>query len=132
MRNILILEPDDEKVPQLVFLLNLSDIRCTVARTIEEALNWLNADQLMMTGFDLFLLNSLQIVELEKTLLAEISSAITVPVVYVQRENLPLPELLGDRIVTCHPNNLLSCLHECLVPENKRPGEDSSGHRSAD
>ena len=117
MRNILILEPDHEKVPQLVFLLNLADIRCTVTSTIGEALNWLNADQLMMTGFDLFLLNSLQAVELDKKILTEISRPITIPIVYIQREKGPPPETLANNIVICYPNNLLSCLHECLAPK---------------
>ena len=117
MRNILILEPDQEKVPQLVFLLNLADIRCTVVNTIEEALNWINADPLMMTPFDLFLLNSLQAVELDKKILTEISRSITIPIVYIQREKGALPETLAKSIMICYPNNLLSCLHECFAPD---------------
>ncbi len=122
MRNVLILEPDHKKVPQLVFLLNLADIRCTVASTIEEALNWINADQLMMTPFNLLLLNSLQAVELDKKILAEISRSRTIPIVYVQREKRPLPQFLADSMVFCYPDNLLSCLHTCLVHEDKQEG----------
>ncbi len=121
MNHVLLFEPNQERVPYLSFLLSLAGIRCTVARTIEEALNWLSSDLLLAIHFDLFLLGSLEGVELEKKLLAEISSSITVPVVYVLREDLHLPEPLSDGIVTCHPVNLLSCLQENLVPENKRP-----------
>lgn len=126
MRNVLILEPDHEKVPQLVFLLNLADIRCTVASTIEEALNWINADQQMMTPFDLFLLNSLQAIELDKKILTEISRSITIPIVYIQRENEPLPQFLANHIVFCYPDNLLSCLHTCLVPADKQQGTEKN------
>jgi len=119
MNHILLYEPDQERVPQLIFLLNLADIRCTVAGTIEEACNWLSADHQKVIMFDLFLLDSLNGDELEKKLLAEISGFTTVPILYIEQEATPLPEYLRDKTTICHPHNLLSCLHECLMAAQK-------------
>ncbi|MCD6580564.1 MAG: hypothetical protein J7K90_02080 [Desulfuromusa sp.] len=104
----------------MIFLLNLADIHCTIAKTIEEAINWLSADRLQVIHFDLFLMSSLEGVDLEKELLAEISNSITVPVVSIQRENQPLPEVCGTEIISCHSDNLLSCLGEHLMPDNRK------------
>ena len=124
MSHILLFEPNQERVPHLIFLLNLADIHCTVARTIEEAINWLSAVRLQVIHFDLFLLSSLEGVDLEKELLAETLNSTTVPVVSIQRHNLPLPEICGTEIVSCHSDNLLSCLGELLISENiKLPKE---------
>ena len=119
MNNILLYEPDQERVSHLLFLLNLADLHGTVARTIEEAYNWLSADRQKVIKFDLFLLGSLQEDELEKKLLPEMSDLITVPIIYIKQEATNLPEFLSDKTINCHPVNLLSCLHECLGAEKK-------------
>ena len=124
MNHILLFEPNQERVPQLIFLLSLADIRCTVATTIEEALNWLSADRLKVIQFDLFLLGSLEGIELEKEKMIEISSSISVPIVSLQRENSSVPEFLSDGIAICHPDNLLSCLQKHFVSENKQLPEE--------
>ncbi len=114
MKNILILEPDQQKVPQLVFLLNLADIRCTVVKSLREVQNWLHTDQITPSHFDLFLLNSSQAATLETKGLEDILKKITIPTVYVQRENTPPPEHLINQVSICYPDNLLSCLHQPL------------------
>ena len=124
MNNILLLEPNSEKIPHLVFLLRLADISCTVARSVEEAFNWLTANRLMVTRFDLVLLNSLQGVELEKKLLDEMTSSTEIPLVYVQREGAYLPQFKTKGIVVCHPDNLLSCLQECLTSTYGEPTKE--------
>ena len=124
MSNILLLEPNREKVPNLVFLLKLADIQCTVARSVEEALNWLSAYRLKVISFDLFLVNSLSGDELEKQLLTEASSFTTVPIVGVQRDDLSRFEYQGHEIIICQPNNLLNCLKKHLVSKNKQLPEE--------
>ena len=119
MSHILLLESNHERVPNLIFLLKLVDIHCTLAKTTWEALDWLTANQQKLIHFDLFLLSSLEGIELEKQSLPEMLDSIDIPVVVIQRENLPLPDLLSDATITCNPDNILSCLDECLVPENK-------------
>ncbi len=121
MTHILMLEPNRENVPHLVFLLKLAGIRCTVARNLEEVVNWLSAHRLMVAHFDLVLLNSLSGLDPEKKLLDDITGSTTVPLVYVQRDGSYLPQISGEGIILCHPDNLLSCLRECLDSEDKRP-----------
>ncbi len=119
MNHILLYEPDQERVSSLLFLLNLGDIHCTIAATIDEAYNWLSTDQRNIVGFDLFLLGSLKGDELERKLLAEMSNLITIPIVYIKLESTTLPEFLSDKTINCHPYNLMSCLHECLLAKQK-------------
>ena len=114
MSHILLYESDSERVSQLLFLLNLADIRCTVSRTIEEAYNWLSADRQKIVRFDLFLLGSLNGDDLVKKILAQISDFTTVPIVYIKQEAKPFPDYLSHEILICHPHSLLSCLHEHL------------------
>ncbi|MCF6267558.1 MAG: hypothetical protein L3J57_13570 [Desulfuromusa sp.] len=112
MHNILLFEPDQEKVPHSVFLLKLADIHCTVAKTAEEILNWVNACRMMVTHFDLILLNSLQGSGLDTILLTELCEQATVPVVCVQRQEVPPSLFLIHNVITCHPDYLLDCLQE--------------------
>jgi len=128
MNHILLFEPDRERIPHLIFLLKLADIKCTVARTIEEAINWLSADRLKVIQFDLFLLSSLEGVDLDGELLVEALKSTTFPVATIQRETSSFPELLNDKVITCHPDNLLSCLKECLAADDKRSDLRESQH----
>ena len=118
MHNILLFETNQEKIQQLVFLLKLADIRCTVARTPEEVLNWVSACRMMVTSFDLVLLNSLQGSGLDNMLLTELCEVKTAPVVCVRRQDVPPSIFLIHPVVTCHPDNLLECLKEQLVTTN--------------
>ncbi|MEA3544859.1 MAG: hypothetical protein U9R69_06515 [Thermodesulfobacteriota bacterium] len=115
MKNILLFEPDQKMVPHLIFLLKLANIQCSVARTMEETINLLSAERLNVIHFDLLLLSSLEGSEQEKKILTEQISSIAVPVVYTRRENDYLTESLSREVVSCHPDNLLHCLEECLV-----------------
>lgn len=115
MHNILLFEADQGKVPHLIFLLKLVDIRCTVARTAEEVLNWLSADLLTMMSFDLVLLNSLQGSGFDNILLTELCKVATVPVVCVKRKEIPSSVFFKHHVVTCHPDELLDCVKEQLV-----------------
>ena len=118
MHNILLFETDREKVSQLVFLLKLAEIHCTVARNVEEVLNWVNACRMMVTSFDLVLLNSLQGDDHDNMLLTELCEVATVPVICVKRQEVPPSIFLIHPVVTCHPDNLLECLKEQLVTTN--------------
>ncbi len=115
MHNILLFEADQGKVPHLIFLLKLADIRCTVARTEEEVLNWLSADLLTMMSFDLVLLNSLRGSGIDNVLLTELCKVATVPVVCVKRKETPPSIFLKHHVVTCHPDDLLNCVKEQLI-----------------
>jgi len=112
MHNILLFEPDHEKVSHSVFLLKLADIQCTVAKTAEEVLNWVNACRMLVTSFDLILLNSLQGSGLDNMLLTELCEQATVPVVCVQRQDAPPSIFLIHNVIICHPDHLLDCLQE--------------------
>ncbi len=130
MKHILLLEPNRDHVPHLIFLLKLADIQCTVARCVEEAVNWLSAAKMMVAHFDLVLWNSFPGIGPEKDLLTEIADSTTIPVVYLQREGSYLPHIPSDGIIICHPDNLLSCLRECLAIENKRSKKDMAQYQA--
>ena len=115
MPNILLFENNQEKIRQLVFLLKLADIDCTVARTAEEVMNWVNACQMLATNFDLFLLNSLQGSGLDNMLLTELCGVVKVPIVCVQREEVPPSIFSIHPVITCRPGEMLECLKQQLA-----------------
>lgn len=117
MNNILLYEPRAEEVPHLVFMLKLADIECTVAKTAEEALNWIAACRMAVISFDLILLNFLQGSGLENMLLSDLSHSTKKPVVYVDRHSVEIPEFMENHAV-CPPEDLLSCLEEQLRSAN--------------
>lgn len=114
MRNILVYEADQSRIPHLVFLLNLADIRCSVARSTEELLNWLSAVRLEVTRFDLLLLHSWQQDEVGRAVLKRILATVSLPVIYVARESGISSEPHGEGVIRCTPDTLLSCLDEHL------------------
>ncbi len=115
MNNILLFEPRQEEVPHLVFMLKLADIECTVAKTAEEALNWISACQLSVARFDLILLNFLQGSGLENMLLSELCKLAKRPVIYVDRQTEEIPSFVKNHVV-CQPEGLLACLQEQFNP----------------
>jgi hypothetical protein len=119
MSSILLFEKNQEKIPQLIFLLKLADIHCTVARTVEEVLNWINACQMMVVSFDLFLLNSLEETGLDNMLLTELCNLSAVPIVCVKREAFPHSIFVNHKVITCHPDELLDCLERQLAHVNQ-------------
>lgn len=112
-KTILLYEPHSERVAHLVFLLNLADIRCTQARSIEETLNWLTAARLQIIDFDLLLIGSLAGTEAEHQFLKDLSP-LERPLVYLQATDEPVPDSLCEKTVVCRPDNMLSCLTACL------------------
>ncbi len=120
MKRILLLEPNRDHVPHLIFLLKLVDIQCTVARSVEEAINWLSAAKMMVVHFDLVLWSSFPGLGPEMKMLERIINSSTVPVVYLQREGSYLPQIPGDGVIICNPANLLSCLRDCLAIKHNR------------
>ena len=114
MHHILVYEPDQSRVPHLVFLLNLADIHCTVARSTEELLNWLSAVHLEVTHFDLLLLHSWQRDELGQAILKRIIPSASLPVLYVTTEEISPADPALNELMTCTPDNLLSCLDDQL------------------
>ena len=113
MNNILLYEPRQEEVPHLVFMLKLADIKCTVARTAEEALNWIAACRLSVVNFDLILLNFVQGSDLENMLLSELCRLAEEPVVYVDRQTEQVPSFVKNHVI-CQPDDLLECLEDQL------------------
>jgi hypothetical protein len=113
-KSILIYEPHCDKVPHLVFLLRLADISCTHARTAVETIDWLAAHRLKVITFDLLLISSFTQTKPEQHLLMALSG-LPLPVVFLQRENTPLVDLLDQNGIICHPDDLLSCLNDCLA-----------------
>ena len=124
MHDILLFETNQDKIQQLVFLLKLADIRCTVARSAEEVLNWVNACRIAVMNFDLVLLNSFGDSGLDNILLTELCKVSTVPVVCVKRQEVPPSVFQIHKVITCHPDHLLDCLQEQLsFVENQLPKE---------
>ena len=114
MRHILLFEENPDHVSQQVFLLRLIDIQCTVARTIEEVLNWIDAYRMKVISFDLVLLNSLKESGLNNMLLTEIHKGETLPIVCVEDQESPAEFFLDHNVMTCHPDNLMNFLKEQL------------------
>lgn len=115
MANILLFEKNQERIPHLVFLMKLAHLSCTVAKTVEEVLNWINASQMMVIRFDLLLLNSLEETGLNSMLLTELCNTVSVPIVCVMREESSLSIFSTHRVVTCHPEELLDCVERQLA-----------------
>jgi hypothetical protein len=121
-KTILIYEPHCEQVPHLVFLLHLADICGTHARTAEEAINWLSAHRLQVITFDLLLICSFSRTEHEHQLLMELPGLL-LPVVFLQRDNVSPVTPLAHNGITCHPDDLLNCLRDCLTSTTRLPKE---------
>ncbi len=113
-KTILVYEPHCQQMPHLVFLLHLADISCTHARTAAEALNWLSAHRLKLSTFDLFLICSFSQAEAEQQLLMALCD-LSLPVVFLQRDEAPLINLLEQKGIICHPRDLLTCINDCLT-----------------
>ncbi len=126
MHNILLFEKNQERISHLVFLLKLADIHCTVARTTEEVVNWVNACKMMVISFDLLLLSSLEGSGLDNMLLTELCKVATVPVICVQREEVPTSLFLIHHVVTCHPEDLLDCVKKQLACVNNSVSEEKT------
>ncbi|WP_224746999.1 chemotaxis protein CheW [Pelovirga terrestris] len=112
-KTILIYEPHCEQMPRLVFLLHLADISCIHARTVDEAINWLSAHRLQLSTFDLFLICSFSRSTPEQQLLLVLGD-VSLPVVFLQRGNSPLTDLFDQNGIICHPEDLLTCINDCL------------------
>ncbi len=112
-KTILLYEPHNERVAHLVFLLNLADIRCTQARSVEETLNWLTAARLQIVSFDLMMIGSLVETDAERQLLETLSSSER-PLVYLQAGDEPVPPAIREKAMVCRSDDLLHCLTACL------------------
>ncbi|MBN1957691.1 MAG: hypothetical protein JXQ81_07455 [Desulfuromonadales bacterium] len=127
MTNILLFEPDLGKVPNLVFVLKLAGIDCTVSRTIDEMLNWLSAASLMVTRFDLVVLNTFE--EKHQKALTQRRSVYfsQLPVIAVKRAQNDFTMLRDIKPIICSPDNLLTCLKEqlALITENHSARENA-------
>lgn len=123
-KTILIYEPRAEQVSHLIFLLHLADIRGTHARTAAEAINWLAAYRLLVISFDLVLICSLCTTEAERLLLEELPG-LPLPVVFLQRDDMPLAQASNQHPIVCHPDDLLSCLNDCLASKATQPKEQA-------
>ena len=111
---ILIYEPNCEQMRHLVFQLHLANISCTHARTAAEAINWLSAHRLQLSTFVLLLICSFSQTEPEQRLLMALDD-LSLPVIFLQREDTPRAELLGQNGIICHPEDLLNCLDDYLT-----------------
>lgn len=113
-KNLLIYEPRCEQMPHLIFLLHLADISCTHARTAAEAINWLTALRLQLSAFDLILICSFSQTEPEQQLLMALGD-LSLPVVFMQRGETPLADLFEQKGIICHPEDLLTCINDCIT-----------------
>ncbi len=110
MMNILVYEPDKNNAPHIKFLLKVADIRCTLADSTDELLNWLATDSLKTTRFDLLLLNSWPNLTGRKDLFDEVTTASALPIIFVLRGGQYRPPITDRRIAICHPENMLKCI----------------------
>lgn len=121
-KTILIYEPHYDQVPHLIFLLQLTDISCTHARTAQEALNWLEAARLKIISFDLVLVCSWWHQETETELLNELQR-MPLPLFLLQRGDDVPPPLRQIAIDICSPENLSQCLHSHLTAKASLPAK---------
>ena len=120
-KSILIYEPHCERMPHLVFLLQLAQFSATHARTAAEAINWLSAYRLQVISFDLVLISSACTNPDEQQLAAELPN-LSLPVVFLQREDTPLADLPCRKGIICRPDNLLDRLNDCLTSFSQGEG----------
>ncbi len=111
MTNILVYEPDKNNAPHIKFLLKVADIRCTLADSTDELLNWLATDALKTTRFDLLLLNSWPNLMGRKDLFDEVTTTSALPIIFVLRDGQYRPPITDRRIAICHPENMLNCIN---------------------
>lgn len=119
MSNILVLEPQKDQVRRLIFLLRLSGHECTVAYTVEEAVNWLRAEQFLDTKIELLLLGSHFEQSALNLLLIELQNHQDIPVICLQRDMSTQSEDRHVDMAYCQPEELIATLRECL------PGADA-------
>ncbi len=110
-KHILLYEPDHTQIPHLLFLLRLRDNHCTHARSAEEALNWLSANRLQVVTFDLVLIGSVSHQPQEMQFFEEICG-LSLPVIFIQRDQEKMPESLQSVATACNPDHLLGCISD--------------------
>lgn len=114
MNNILLFESDSEKVPHLVFVLKLAGISCTVARSVDEVINWLSAVCMTVVHFDLLVLSTHELNSQESKILRQSAHSSGMPIIVVNRSHKHYSGILAADAVICSPDNLLNCLKRQL------------------
>jgi len=116
-KSLLVYEPCRSNLPYVAFILTLNNVRCTHARTPEEAHNWLVAAQQKVVSFDLVLVSSLCSGAAEDDFFAEVAG-LNLPLVIIQRDaDGEMPTLVPQQIL-CPVDNLLDWLSRYLKLED--------------
>ena len=125
MKDILLFEPNHERARQLIFLLHMAEIRCTLAKSPDETLNYISAQRLKIINFDLLLLGTSKGLKQDSELYAEVAGMSTVPVVSVSCDSDDcVCKSWAASVVSCTPENMLECVKQqlngkgCRLPEN--------------
>jgi len=118
MKDILLYEPNHERARHLIFLLKMAEIRCTLARSLDETLNYISAQRLKIIDFDLLLLGSSTCLVSESLLNAEIVTMNTVPVVCIVSDNDDCTrKSCPSNVVVCKAEDMLECVKHQLDVE---------------
>jgi len=116
-KSLLVYEPCRSNLPYVAFILTLNNVRCTHARTPEEAQNWLVAAQHKVVRFDLVLISSLCYRAAEDDFFSEVAE-LRLPLVLVQRDDDgEMPRLVPQQIL-CSADKLLDLLRSYLELED--------------
>lgn len=116
-KNLLVYEPCSSNLPYAAFILTLNHVRCTHARTPEEAHNWLEAARHKVVSFDLVLVSSLCHQPAEDEFFTEVAN-LNIPLVMIQRDaETEVPTVVPQQIL-CPADDLIDYLRNRLELED--------------
>ncbi len=119
MKDILLFESDNGRARHLIFLLKMAEISCTLAKSLDETLNYISAQRLKIIDFDLLLLGSSTCLVSESPLYAEVVAMNTVPVVCIASDNDDCTrKSCPSNVVVCKAEDMLDCVKHQLDVED--------------
>ncbi len=114
MGKILFFESRDERLRPLLQLMSIEGLEITRSRTVDETCYWLQADKLRLVSFDLLLLNELPAKDREREMILSLADECTLPIIFVRHQGRHFEDWFREKMITCHPFELLDCLDLCL------------------
>lgn len=116
-KSLLVYEPCSSNLPYVAFILTLKHVRCTHARSPEEAHNWLEAARHKVVSFDLVLVTSLCHQTVEDEFFSE-TAALNLPLVMVQHDADGEQPTVVPQQILCPADDLLDYLRRRLELED--------------
>lgn len=112
MRHLLLYQPRCDQASQLL-LPALDNVRLTHAGHAIDALNWLTASRLGIVAFDLVVVAALINEAQEFLFLSELCS-VSLPAIFIQQRQEPVPLKIQKKVIVCRPENLIACIDNCV------------------